>query len=161
VLIRPLTQHADIALVEALYAEAADFWLLSERRPPDRAMAEAFFTDCPPGGDPANGRRLGLFDDGRLSGVAELYFGFPDPKDVYIGLMLLAPRLRGLGHGARLLAHVETLARAQGAPRLLLGVLDENPRGRAFWEREGFAVTDIVRDDPGTGHRMRRFSKPL
>ncbi len=160
-LIRPLDQQSDVGLVEALYAEAADYWILADRVPPDRAKALAFFTDCPPGADPARSLRLGLLVEGRLAGVAELSFGFPETRDAYLGLMILAPRLRGLGFGARFLAHVEDLARAQGAPRLLLAVLDANPRGRAFWEREGFVVTDVVRDDDETGHRIRRFSKPL
>ena len=159
--IRSLSPGTDTNLVEALYAEAADYWLLADRVPPDRAKAEAFFTDAPPGADPARAQRLGLFDEGRLSGVAELSFGFPEPQDAYLGLMILAPRLRGQGHGRRLLAKVEDRARRAGAPRLCLGVLDANPRGRAFWEREGFGDTGTFRDDPDTGHRIRRLLKVL
>lgn len=160
-LIRDLTAGADTDLIEALYAEAADYWLLADRVPPDRAKAEAFFTDAPPGADLALSHRLGLFVKDRLSGVAELSFGFPEPGDAYLGLMILAPRLRGQGYGHRLLAEIEGRARASGAPRLYLAVLDDNPRGRAFWEREGFTPTGVWRDDAETGHRIRRMVKPL
>lgn len=160
-LIRALDPATEVPLVEALYAEAADYWLLADRVPPDRAKAADFFTDAPPGADPASSRRLGLFVEGRLSGVAELSYGFPEPGDGYLGLMILAPRLRGKGYGARFLAHVEALARQAGAPRLCLGVLEANPRGRAFWQREGFAPTGVTRHDAGTGHDIRRFVKPL
>ncbi|MCB2126884.1 MAG: GNAT family N-acetyltransferase [Rhodobacteraceae bacterium] len=160
-LIRALDPGTDVPLVEALYAEAADYWLLADRAPPDRAKAEAFFTDTPPGADAARSHRLGLFVEGRLSGVAELSFGFPEPADAYLGLMILAPRLRGKGYGARFLAHLEALARQMGGPRLCLGVLEANPRGRAFWQREGFVATGVTRHDAGTGHDIRRFVKPL
>lgn len=160
-LIRPLSPGPDTDLVEALYAEAADYWLLADRATPDRAKAEAFFTDGPPGADAAAAHRLGLFIAGRLSGVAELSFGFPEAGDGYLGLMILAPRLRGMGHGHRFLAAIEARARRAGAPRLYLAVLEANPRGRAFWEREGFTDTGVFRDDPETGHRICRLVKVL
>lgn len=161
--IRRLDPAADLAAVTTFYAEAGDYWLLAEGRAPDAAKAAAFFTDCPPGCDPAASHRLGLFQSGRLSGVAELSFGFPEPGDAYLGLMILAPRSRGKGTGRAFLAHVEHLARAAGAPRLYLAVLDANPRGRAFWLREGFGETGVARvdEEDGLRHRIERLVKLL
>lgn len=160
-MIRPLDPRADLPLVAKFCTEAADYWLLADRRAPDAAKAAAFFTDSPPGCDPARSHRLGLFADGTLAGVAELSFGFPEPADAYLGVMLLAPRLRGRGHGAAFLVHVETLARAASARLLYLAVLDENPRGRAFWQRHGFHPTGMRRQDTETGHWLERMVKPL
>lgn len=160
-IIRPLDPAADLAAVDAFYAEAQDYWHLADRRPPDLQKARDFFTDGPPGCDPSRSHRLGLFVAGRLSGVAELSFGYPAPEDAYLGLMLLAPRLRGAGHGGAFLAHVETLARAAGSPRLYLAVLQDNPRGRAFWERQRFGATGISRADAETGHVIHRLAKTL
>jgi GNAT superfamily N-acetyltransferase len=168
-------------LVAAFYRKAPDYWLLAEGRvDPDRQAAE-FFTDAPPGCDPAQSHHLGLFlaedgtsppprgegrgvggtDESQLSGVAELSFGFPAPADAYLGLMLLGPWAQGAGHGRAFLAHAETLARARGAARLYLAVLQANPRGRAFWEREGFRATGLSRLDPDTGHTFHRLVKDL
>lgn len=158
-MIRPLFHPADRPAVAAFLDEAADYWLLADGAPPGPQAADDFFTDCPPSCDPAASHRLGIFRDGRLSGLAELSFGFPEPADAYLGLMILAPRIRGLGHGARLLAHVERLAREAHAPVLYLGVIEANPRGRAFWERQGFRPTGITRqDDRNITHRL---AKPL
>ena len=55
----------------------------------------------------------------------------------------------------------ETLARSRGAARLYLAVLDANPRGRAFWQREGFSPTGLSRKDPDTGHILHRLVKDL
>ncbi len=152
---------AEAPLVAALYRDAPDYWLLAEGAvDPDRQAAE-FFTDGPPGSDPALTHHLGLFLEGRLSGVAEVSYGFPEPQDAYLGLMLLAPWAQGAGHGRAFLAHVESLARSRTAPRIYLAVLEANPRGRAFWEREGFAPTGLSRADAGTGHILHRLVKPL
>jgi GNAT superfamily N-acetyltransferase len=95
--------------------------------------------------------------EGRLAGVTELAFGFPEPGDPYLGLMILAPEARSQGFGRVLLAEVER--RARPAPHLYLGVLDANPRGRAFWESNGFIDTGIGRHDAETGHSLRRMIK--
>jgi GNAT superfamily N-acetyltransferase len=172
---------SEAPLVSAFYRAAPDYWLLAEGTcDPDRQAAE-FFTDAPPGCDPGQSHHLGLFlpasdlatpsrgEEGgvegtpgqKLSAVAELSFGFPSAVDAYLGLMLLGPWAQGAGHGRTLLAEVERLARIRGAPQLYLTVLDANPRGRAFWEREGFCDTGLSRHDSATGHRISRLVKPL
>jgi GNAT superfamily N-acetyltransferase len=159
-LIRDLTLD-DTPLVARLYAEAPDYWLFAEGAvDPDRQAVE-FFTDGPPGHDPALSHHLGLFLDGRLSGVAELSYGFPEPRDAYLGLLLLGPWAQGSGYGKAFLARLEDLARSRHAPRLFLAVLQANARGRAFWEREGFRPTGLSRRDPATGHTLHRLVKDL
>jgi GNAT superfamily N-acetyltransferase len=152
---------SETALVAQFYREAPDYWLMAEGRCDPAAQAQDFFTDAPPNCDPGESHRLGLFLNQRLSGVAELSFGFPEPSDAYLGLMLLGPWARGAGHGRRFLAEVEARARARHAHRLYLAVLDANPRGRAFWEREGFRATGLRRLDGTTGHWVERLGKDL
>ncbi|MCU0904457.1 MAG: GNAT family N-acetyltransferase [Tabrizicola sp.] len=151
----------ETALVAQFYREAPDYWLLAEGRCDPAAQAQDFFTDAPPNCDPATSDRLGLFLNQRLSGVAEVSYGFPEPGDAYLGLMILGPWAQGSGHGRAFLAHAEALARKRHASRLYLAVLDVNPRGRAFWEREGFTGTGLTRKDAITGHLTERLVKPL
>ena len=161
--IRPLSPETDLPTVAAFLAEAADYWLMAEGAAPGPTAAADYFTDAPPGADPARSHRLGLFVEDRLSGLAELSFGFPTAEDAYLGLMILSPRLRGQGLGRIFLTRVETLARAAGSPRLYLGVLEANARGWAFWRREGFVETGISRvdNDHGLNHVIHRLVKPL
>lgn len=152
---------SETALVAQFYREAPDYWLLAEGRCDPDIQAQDFFTDAPPNCDPARSDRLGLFLNQRLSGVAQVSYGFPEPNDAYLGLMLLGPWAQGAGHGRTFLAHAVALARKRHAPRLYLAVLDVNPRGRAFWKREGFNGTGLSRKDAITGHLIERMLKLL
>lgn len=152
---------SETALVTQFYREAPDYWLLAEGRVDPERQAQEFFTDAPPNCNPNESDRLGLFIDHRLSGVAELSYGFPERNDAYLGLMILGPWAQGAGHGRAFLAHAEALARKRHAPRLYLAVIDRNPRGRAFWLREGFTATGLGRHDAEHGYWVERLVKPL
>lgn len=162
-LIRALDPVADRALVDAFFHEAADYVRVERGTDPGPEVTEDYFTEAPPGCDPARSLREGLFDGPRLIAIAETAFGYPEPADAYLGLMIAAPSARGRGAGARFLRHIEAEARARGCPNLYLAVLEANPRGRAFWEREGFAT--VLTDRPVTlGQKTqmaRRMGKVL
>jgi GNAT superfamily N-acetyltransferase len=138
--IRPLDPVTDRAAVDDLFGRSADYVRLERGQDPTPALTEEFFTDTVPGGTLAEALKLGLFTGGRIAGIADLGFGFPEPGDAYLGLMQFATDVRGRGLGHLFLAHIEAAARARGAPRLYIAVLHANPRGRAFWEREGFTL---------------------
>ena len=63
--IRSLDPTADRTLVDAFFAEIADYIEMERGEPPSPAVTEEFFTDTPPGCDPAASLRLGLFDAGQ------------------------------------------------------------------------------------------------
>lgn len=162
--IRTLDPVRDRAAVAGLNARVADYVRLERGVKPDGAMVDAFFADVPPGGELADSRKLGLFlDDGRLAAIADLGFGFPAPDDAFLGLLLVDAAERGRGLGRRLLADAKARARAHGAPRLLVAVLDANDRARAFWEREGFRH-QLTRPDLAFGakrHTVHRLALAL
>ncbi len=158
-LIRSLEETSDLNRVTEFYVEAPDYWELAEGYPPGFEKAKEFFGDIPPQCDPDEVHRLGFFLEERLSGIADLFFGFPKHGDAYLGLMMLGPWARNQGIGKRFLDHVEELAQTGGAKRLYLAVMTNNPKGRAFWEREGFLATglsgkSVVGDNQQELHRL-------
>ncbi len=167
-LIRSLDPTLDRAAVEAFFTASADYVRLERGEDPGPEVTEEFFTEAPPGCDAAHGLRLGLFPrlglfEGGLIGIAEMSFGYPTPTDAYIGLLMIAPATRGTGAGPVLLRHLEDAARTRGMQTLYLGVLDANPKGRAFWEREGFTLALANRPvtlGPKT-QMAHRLGKPL
>ena len=136
--VRPLDPVDDLALVRAFVPRVADYVLLETGEAPKTDLAEAFFAETPPGGTVDDLVHLGLFDAGDLAGVAAMSFGYPEAGDAYLGLLLIDAARRGRGLGPALLTEVLGVARSQAAARLYLGVLEANPRARAFWERAGF-----------------------
>jgi GNAT superfamily N-acetyltransferase len=159
--LRALDPALDRPALAVLLTEAQDYYLLWLGHPPGEAEVTDVLTSTPPGCDPAISHRLGLFLDERLSGAAELSFGYPAPEDAFLGLMILAPRARSAGHGAAFHDHVMTLAQSRGCPRIYLGVLEANTRGRAFWQRQGYHETGVTRLDAETGHLLHRLVRPL
>ncbi len=139
-LIRPLDPVADRNAVDDLFHRSADYVRLERGQDPTPALSDEFFTDTVPGGSLADALKLGLFAGPVLQGIADTGFGFPEPRDAYLGLMQFASDARGRGLGQILLTHIENVARARAAPRLFIAVLHANPRGRAFWERHGFTL---------------------
>lgn len=137
-LIRALDPVADFDLVLDLLVRAADYLLFETGLQPGPGTAREFFADAPPGAGAEDGVKLGLFRGGGLSAISDMGFGYPEAEDAYVGALLVDAAQRGAGLGRALLGRNIAAARARGARRLLIAVLEENRRGRAFWEREGF-----------------------
>jgi GNAT superfamily N-acetyltransferase len=137
-LIRALDPVADAAAVRHLFGRAADYVDLESGEVPSDAHVADFFAPAPFVTSPADTLKLGLFSGGRLDAIADLAFGFPESKDAFIGLLLIAADRRGHGLGHLFVDHIADVARARHAPRLFIAVLEANPKARAFWEREGF-----------------------
>jgi GNAT superfamily N-acetyltransferase len=160
-LIRPLTHDADRAHVADLFARAADYVLLESGLPPAPDAADDFFTETPPGLTTRDGAQFGLFAEGRLDAMATLAFGYPEPTDAYIGLLIVDAAHRRRGLGQRLAQHIIAHCRDRGAMRLLIAVLDANAPGRAFWMRMGFTHEQTFPPAPDAliphiRHRMTR-----
>lgn len=137
-MIRALDPATDRDAVLDLYQRAADYVQLETGADAGPGAVAGFFASAPPGKDPTAALRLGAFEAGRLVGVSDMAFGYPEEHDAYIGLLMLDASARGLGLGRQLLDRNVAEARARGANRLLVAVLEDNPRGQAFWAREGF-----------------------
>ncbi len=78
-----------------------------------------------------------------LAGVFELDVGW------FVMSMWIAPAARGTGVVEMLLDACESVASDAGADRVMLGVMEDNPRGRRAYERHGYTPTgarEHVRD---------------
>ena len=136
--LRKLDPAKHAALVARLFFQSNDFVRLTEGVDAGPSQVAGFFKGVPPGCDIAQSVKVGLFEAQALIGIADMAFGYPEAGDGYIGLMLFAPEARGQGFGKALLALLEEEARARGAERLFVGVVQANAPARAFWLREGF-----------------------
>lgn len=161
--IATLDPARDRARTQAMFERAADYIRLETGLPPDGGEAARFFAEGPPGADLARSRKFGQEAGAALISLADLAFGFPEADDAFIGLLLVDPACRGRGLGRQMLDHLARTAREAGARRLLVAVLEANPAGRRFWEREGFrlARTAPPRRYGDRIHVAHRLARPL
>ncbi|MGW2961561.1 N-acetyltransferase family protein [Streptomyces sp. NPDC001220] len=92
--------------------------------------------------------------EGRLVGVVITLARHPDPADPdpWIGLLMVDAGARARGYGRRIAEGVEERFRAAGRDALRLAVLENNPKGLAFWTALGYEVI---------GHRPdRQLGRP-
>ena len=67
------------------FHRAADYALMERGQLPDATTVQDFFEDCPPGCDPDASLKLACLDgQGRILGIADMAFGFPERSDAPI-----------------------------------------------------------------------------
>ncbi|MCG7210418.1 GNAT family N-acetyltransferase [Streptomyces arenae] len=80
--------------------------------------------------------------EGLLVGVVVTLARHPDPADPdpWIGLLMVDAGAHGRGYGRRIVDQVEQRFRAAGRDAVRLAVLENNPKGLAFWTALGYEV---------------------
>ena len=140
--VRRLTE-SDIPAIQQCAERCVDYTLLVEGRETQPDEAAQFLLDAPDGWDPNSLHKLGVVGD-ELVGLLDVVPGYPDADVWYIGLMVLDPKVRGSGFGARLYDRFEAWAASHGAVRVMLSVIKENEAAHRFWSRIGFQnVRDV------------------
>ncbi|GHC59689.1 GNAT family N-acetyltransferase [Streptomyces flavofungini] len=147
----------------ALYASNHEFFALSGDFPDAHHInAEQVATALAdelsqPGAEVLLGR-----SEGRLIGVVVTLAHHPDPADPdpWIGLLLVDARVQRTGLGRQLATTTEERLRSMGRTAVRLAVLDNNPKGLAFWTALGYELLDH-REDTQLGRRCAVLRKPL
>ncbi|MVO87875.1 GNAT family N-acetyltransferase [Streptomyces sp. p1417] len=100
--------------------------------------------------------------EGRLVGVVVTLTRHPDPADPdpWIALLLVDAQVHRTGIGKKLAAAIEQRFRTAGRTGVRLAVLDNNPKGLAFWTALGYEVIDH-RKDLELGRPCAVLRKPL
>jgi GNAT superfamily N-acetyltransferase len=139
--VRPLDPDADRAGAAKVIYAAADYFTLVNGEPPDERDVVEFFTDVAPGRAVGDMLKLGIQSaDGWLVGIADVAPGYPGPDAWYVGLLLVEPSARRSGVGRSAFEWIRSVARGQGACRILISVIEENHAALDFWRRLGFRV---------------------
>lgn len=157
--IRSIDPDRDRVAAQDLCDRAADYIILETGNPPKPDYAAKLMVEAPRTLPSRDVFAFGADVDGRLVGIVTCLRNFYADREWYMGLLLLDPAARNAGLGARMARHVFDTAQAQQARCIRVAVLDANPKGRRFWERQGFSHERTVPGDPaGDGH-MRHVLK--
>ena len=144
--------NADRELLSRLCIRCSGFFELIEGRPANDATADEILGPLSSEYARRTKHVWGVEENGELIAVAELLQGHPSIHDWYIGLLLIAPEHRGKRLGRRFCAAILDWIAGQNGVMVRLVVQHQNPRARAFWEREGFAIENEVLQQSGRLH---------
>jgi GNAT superfamily N-acetyltransferase len=153
-------------LVQRLFERCSDYAVLHDGEPFGPTAAIDEFTALPPGRDIADKFVYGVAGDSEppsLEAVLESVRGYPNERTWWLGLLLVDPPSRSTGVGGRLYEWFEQWVEGQGFEAIALSVIDDNPRGQAFWRRQGFGVDRVI-DSHRMGtkqHKVHVMSKRL
>ena len=133
----PLTKN-NFENVMEVYKTNREFFILTDSK---EARLESCINDIdaiPPGLDVKNRLFAGVWKDGNPIAVLDVLLGFPAPKCVWIGFLLVHGGLHGMGLGSKITAAVTNSAKSAGYEAIQLGVIQNNTAGIGFWQRQGF-----------------------
>ena len=137
--VRPLTA-GDVDKILALCAENEQFY----RYHPPMATRESILADMtalPPGTGAENKHYLGFFDGDALIAVLDLIEHYPQQNTAYIGFFMTKKERQGCGLGTSLIGKLFDELRKEKFCRVRLAIDRGNPQSKAFWEKNGFALT--------------------
>lgn len=145
--VRPLTA-GDVDKILALCAENEQFY----RYHPPMATRESILADMtalPPGTGAENKHYLGFFDGDALVAVLDLIEHYPQQNTAYIGFFMTKKERQGYGLGSTFIGELMDELRRERFRRVRLAIDRGNPQSKAFWEKNGFALTgeEFPRDD--------------
>lgn len=133
--------ESDLPALQRLLEKCADFTRLVEGTEVAPDEAEHTFRDGPPGKPLENKFIFGLFDSqGFPTAILEGSRDYPEEDTWWIGLLLLDPEVRGKGIGRVFVEDFIQYASSLGASAVMLGVVEDNSGGLAFWQRLGFSL---------------------
>ncbi|WP_369170281.1 N-acetyltransferase family protein [Streptomyces sp. R28] len=164
----PLTPDRDIPApllteLTALYAANREFHALSGDFPdPDDVRPEQVAAALADELANPDVEVLLARSTGRLVGIVITLAHHPDPADPdpWIGLLMIDTGAQRHGYGRRLASLVEDRFRAAGRAAVRLAVLDNNPKGLAFWTALGYEAI-AHREDRRLGRPCTVLRKPL
>ena len=136
-LVKTLTLD-DSDTLQNLYERCSDYSQLIDGEPPAPTAARDEFSAVPQGKSLDDKFMFGLFCEEVLVGLLESVRHYPDDKTWWLGLLLLAPSVRGRGVGEAFFGAFERYVTEQRADRVMLSVVEANARGFRFWQRQGF-----------------------
>jgi GNAT superfamily N-acetyltransferase len=151
--LQPIAEETHAADALDLAERARDYVVLEVGRAPDADYIHDFFTALPPDVGPDGLMTFAVMQGDAMVGMTCVAEGYEFHDDWWIGLMLLDPAYRGMGHGSAALDLIKGRAQARNIAMLKLSVLAANPRALKFWQREGFVFHRDAPALPGSdGH---------
>lgn len=111
--------------------------------PPEPTLASICedMAALPPGKTLRDKHYAGFFQGDALIAVMDLILDYPSPGTAMIGFFMVDIGRQGRGVGTQIIAQALEVLAAQGMTKVRLAIDEGNPQSRAFWLKNGFALT--------------------
>jgi len=134
-----LALPTDVVRLQHLLERCSDYYELHEGWPTPTDAGEYELTAAVAGRAHEDLFVFAVQDGGgALHAMIQLLRNYPQQDVWWIGLLVVAPEMRGRGIGSLLLRHASETAAAHGATSIRLAVSVHNPRGASFWAAAEF-----------------------
>ena len=149
---------SDADILQQLYEKCADYSHIIEGRPPSPTAAIEEFTAVPEGRSLHDKYMLGIFNSqDELIGLLEGMQNYPEDKDWWIGVIMLAPAYRRKGLLNPLLEEFEQYIAQQGMNYVMGSVAKVNSKVLRLWQQMGFKIVRQVERESNNA-RLRSWS---
>ena len=147
-LIKPVTilNHSEI---KKLYNSCSDYHIMSSgKNATDDDVDNIFKYNDKKTAE--NSLTLGVYNKFELLiGMVDIFKNYPENDTWMIGLLLLSPEERNKNLGKIIHEEVKNYALSQGANTLRIGVIEENIKGKRFWDSLGYKKIKSTTIDMG------------
>jgi GNAT superfamily N-acetyltransferase len=149
-------EASDEAALQDLHERCSDYYEVVEGGATRPSAAREDLAELPPGKAAEDRFYFGIHDpDKQLVGALVMARDYPSPAEWWLALLLLDPRVRGRGLGARLLGAAKRWVRSEGGQAISLTVLERNARAERFWRANGFVEESRKPFTAATGLRSQ------
>ena len=138
--ITPISRQ-NFAQAFEVYESNQDFFILTQGKKATIETSINDITAIPPNCDISQKVYVSIWDDSQVIGVLDVITGFPKPNHIWIGLLLIHGKLHGKSIGSEVVSALLKAAKTAGYEDAPLGVIENNKKGIAFWQKHGFKET--------------------
>jgi len=158
----PLTVD-DEERIQQFLVDCSDYQWMESGRPVLPEDAHAFLYDLPPGKNLEDKFTFSIEKDTRIIAIFDVLRDYKAKDNWWIGLLLIAPSIRGKGLGRKIVDYIIKNLIRNGVRTVQLAVLEENEAGLLFWQKMGFRQTEIIygRRHGLKIHNLLVMSRPL
>ena len=154
--------RSDDAAIATLCRQCSAFFTLVAGDATADERARVLLESRPPTVALAHKHLIGLERDGALVAIVDLLEDYPEPREWYVGLLLVIPDERARGVGTAVWSALEGWIRAEGGLHVRLIVQEQNPPGALFWRAVGFTASGTVTQHlPSQTNLCWRFERRL